>query len=102
MAFDPELQEAITISKKGRRELRGLVSRGRFALIEYLDPETKERVEDKVKLVLLHDDGRVDEIFLIPTKTPGRRLVIEPKEKKGTKIKVWNRKTGKVEELFPP
>ncbi len=95
------IEEAITVSKKGKREIRTIVSRGRFALIEYRDPVTKERTEDKYKLVLYHDDGRVDEYFIIPTKTPHRQLLIEPKEKKGVKLKVWNPKTNQVEDMFP-
>lgn len=95
------LEEAITVSKKGKRELRTLVSRGRFALIEYRDPVTKERTEDKCKLVLLHDDGRLQEFFVIPTKTEGRSMLVEPKEKKGRELKVWNPATGGIEEMFP-
>ncbi|MEM0017412.1 MAG: hypothetical protein QXJ48_04555 [Candidatus Korarchaeum sp.] len=95
------LDEAITISKKGKRELRTLVSRGRFALIEYRDPETKERTEDKYKLVLLHEDGSIQEFFLIPTKTEGRSMLVEPKEKKGKELRVWNPSTGEVEDMFP-
>ncbi len=95
-----DLEEAITISKKGKKEIRTVVSRGKFALIEYRDPVTKERTEDKYKLVLYHDDGKVDEYFIIPTKTPSRHLLIEPKEKKGVRLKVWNPKTGNVEDMF--
>ncbi|MEM2290450.1 MAG: hypothetical protein QW711_02320 [Candidatus Korarchaeum sp.] len=95
------LDEAITINKKGKRELRTLVSRGRFALIEYRDPETKERTEDKYKLVLLHEDGSIQEFFLIPTKTEGRSMLVEPKEKKGKELRVWNPSTGEVEDMFP-
>lgn len=95
------LEEAITVSRKGKRELRVLISRGRFALIEYRDPVTKERTEDKYKLVLLHEDGSVQEFFVIPTKTEGRSMLIEPKERKGKELKVWNPAKGEVEEMFP-
>ncbi len=95
------MEEAITVSKRGKRELRTLVSRGRFALLEYRDPKTMERTEDKYKLVLLHDDGRVDEYFIIPTKTRSRLLMIVPREKKGVHVKVWNPERGEVEDLFP-
>jgi hypothetical protein len=95
------LDEAITISKRGKKELRTLVSRGRFALVEYRDPVTKERTEDKYKLVLLHDDGRIQEFFLVKTKTEGRNLLLEPKEKKGAELKVWNPVSGEVEDMFP-
>ena len=95
-----DLEEAIAISKKGKKEIRTIVSRGKFALIEYRDPLTKERTEDKYKLVLYHDDGKIDEYFIIPTKTRSRHLLIEPREKKGVKLKVWNPKTRKVEDMF--
>ena len=95
------MEEAITVSKKGKREIRTIVSRGRFALIEYRDPVTRERTEDKYKLVLLHEDGRVDEYFVIPTRTPHRQLLVEPKEKKGIGLKVWNPETDEVEDMFP-
>ncbi|MCS7102792.1 MAG: hypothetical protein NZ992_02785 [Candidatus Korarchaeum sp.] len=95
------LEEAITVSKKGKRELRTLVSRGRFVLIEYRDPITKERTEDKYKLVLIHEDGSFQEFFVIPTKTEGRSMLVEPKEKKGKELKVWNPATGEVEDMFP-
>ncbi|RDD53998.1 MAG: hypothetical protein BA066_01575 [Candidatus Korarchaeota archaeon NZ13-K] len=95
------LDEAITVSKRGKRELRTLVSRGRFALIEYRDPVTRERTEDKYKLLLLHEDGRVQEFFVIPTKTSGRSMLVEPKEKKGKELKVWNPTTGEIEDIFP-
>mgnify|MGYP001772718295 CR=1 FL=1 len=95
------IEEAITVSKRGKRELRTLVSRGRFALIEYRDPLTKERTEDKYKIVLLHDDGRTQEFFIIPTGTEGRSILIEPKDKKGKELRVWNPKTGEIEDMFP-
>lgn len=95
------IEEAITISKRGKKEIRTLVSRGKFALLEYRDPKTKERTENKYKLVLYHEDGRVDEYFIIPTKTPHRQLLIEPKEKKGIEVKVWNPSRDEVEDLFP-
>lgn len=95
------IDEAITVSKKGKREIRTLVSRGKFALLEYRDLETKERTENKYKLILYHEDGSVDEYFVVPTKVPHKQLLIEPKEKKGTELKVWNPKRDEVEDLFP-
>ncbi len=95
-----DLSEAMTVSKRGKREVRSIVSRGRFAIIEYLDPSTLKRTEDKVKLILAHEDGRVDEYFLIPTKTPSRLLAVIPKEKKGLDVKAYNPRTGKVEKIL--
>ena len=94
-------EEVLTVSKRGKVEARKLVSRGEFAIIEYVDPNTLERTEDKVKLILRHGDGRVDEYFVIPTKTGSRRLMIEPKTKKGDKIMVLNPETGEAEPALP-
>ncbi len=98
----PEVpEEVLTVSKRGRVEVRTLVRRGRFALIEYRDPETMERTEDKYKLVLLGDDGTVEEYFILPLKQPHRRLLVIPKEKKGDKLMVWNPESGRAEPMFP-
>lgn len=98
----PELpEEVLTVSKKGKVEVRALVRRGKFALIEYLDPETMERTEDKYKLVLLGDDGVVEEYFILPLKQANRRLMVIPREKKGDKLMVWNREARRAEPMFP-
>ncbi len=94
-------EEVLTVSKRGKVEARRLVSRGEFAIVEYVDPNTMERTEDKVKLILRHGDGRVDEYFLIPIKGGGRRLMIEPKVKKGDRIMVLNPETGEAEPAIP-
>ncbi|RLG47541.1 MAG: hypothetical protein DRO06_02680 [Thermoproteota archaeon] len=93
--------EVLTVSKKGKVEVRALASRGRFVLIEYLDPSTMERTEEKYKLVLKHDSGEVEEFFILPLRQPSRRLLIIPREKKGEAVKVWNRELGRAEPLFP-
>jgi len=95
------LEEAITISKKGKRELRTIYSRGRFALLEYRDPITKEKSENKFKLVLLHENGEVEELFIIPLKQSNRFLLLKEKKVKGPKVKAWNPKTGELEEVIP-
>ncbi len=94
-------EEVLTVSKKGRVEVRALVRRGKFALIEYLDPETMERTEDKYKLVLIGDDGAVEEYFILPLKQANRRLMVIPREKKGDKLMVWNREAQRAEPMFP-
>lgn len=98
---EESLEEAITVSKKGKRELRSIHSRGRFALLEYRDPMTKEKTENKFKLVLLHENGEVDEYFIIPLKQANRFLLLKEKKVKGPKVKAWNPKTGRLEEVIP-
>ena len=100
-AGEENLEEAITISKRGKRELRTIFARGKFALIEYRDPITKEKTENKLKLVLLRDDGGVEEFFIIPLKQANRFLLLKAEKAKGPKVKAWNPKTGKLEEVIP-
>ncbi len=95
------LEEAITISKRGKRELRTIHSRGKFALLEYRDLATKEKTENKFKLVLLHENGEVDEFFVIPLKQENRFLLLKEKKVKGPKVKAWNPKTDRLEEVIP-
>lgn len=96
-----DIREAMTESKKGNRELRSIFSRGRFALVEYRDMETKERADEKLKLVLQHDDGKVEEFFVIPLKQANRSLLLRTEKPKGPKVKAWNPKSEKVEEVMP-
>ncbi len=100
-ASEENLEEAITISKRGKRELRTIYSRGRFALLEYRDPLTKEKTENKFKLVLLHDNEEVEEFFIIPLKQSNRFLLLKEKKGKGPKVKAWNPKTGELEQVLP-
>jgi hypothetical protein len=79
-------KEVLTVSKKGRVEVRNLVDRGRYIRYEYLDPETGERTENKVKLVLIGE--KVEEYFMIPTKD-GKRFLLLPVEPKGERM-VWD------------
>lgn len=74
-------EEVLTVSKKGKVEVRNLVKRGTFVMYEYLDPRTGKRSENKVKLVL-YDGERRESLFLIPMKD-GRRFLALPVEDKG-------------------
>ncbi len=78
--------EVLTTTKKGKVEVRKLVDRGSYVRYEYLDPETGEASENKVKLVLMGD--RMEEYFLIPTKD-GRRFLLLPTETKGARM-LWD------------
>ncbi|MCD6383720.1 MAG: hypothetical protein J7L88_04595 [Thermoplasmata archaeon] len=76
-----EEEDAITVSKKGVKEIRELEEAGRYAIYLYRDLESGEVRERKRKLVLLSDDGEWREFFIIPTKTPGRDLLLHAEEK---------------------
>ncbi len=91
-------EEVITVSKRGKREVRVLVDRGRYVRYEYLDPVTGKKSENKVKLVLLTEDGKQEEYFIIPLKQEGRFLLLKA-EAKGNR-KIWDEKKKKPVELF--
>ncbi len=82
-------EDVITISKKGKREARNLISKGRFVKYNYLDPESGKETEKKYRLVLKDDYGNIEEYFVIETKEK-RYLMIPAQEKEGRKI--WDGK----------
>ena len=91
-------EDVITKGRKGT-EIRALVSRGKYVICNYLDPETLKPTEEKYKLMLKDENGNVEEYFLIPLKDE-RKLMIKPKKAEKKKRRVWNPKTGKAEELW--
>ena len=83
-------EEVLTRTKKGDVEVRSLLDRGRYVRYNYLHPETGEPMEGgKVKLVLLADDGTVEEFFVIPTKS--KRDLLIPAAEKGQR-RIWDGK----------
>ncbi len=91
-------EEVITVSKRGKREARVLVDRGKYVRYEYLDPVTGKKNENKVKLVLVTEDGKQEEYFIIPLKQEGRFLLLKA-EVKGNR-KMWDGKKKKAVDLF--
>jgi len=91
-------EEVLTVSKSGKVEARAVVSRGKYVLYKYLDPETGKETGKKQKLVLQTTDGTIKQWFVIPM-AGSRNLMIETELKEPEK-KVWNEKTKKVEKLF--
>ncbi len=94
----PYPEEVITVSKKGKREVRALIDRGKYVRYEYLDPATGKRSENKVKLVLLSENGKQEEYFVIPLKQEGRFLLLRAETKPARKL--WDREKAKAVELF--
>jgi len=81
-------EEVLTRTKPGEVEVRALIDRGRYVRYRYLDPETGRPMEGgKVKLVLLAEDGKAEEFFIIPTKSK-RDLLIRAADK--GERKVWD------------
>jgi hypothetical protein len=87
--------EVLTTSKKGKVEVRSLIDQGRFVRYEYIDPESGEKTENKVKLVLVLEDG-MEEYFVIPMKD--KRNLLIPVAAKGPR-KIWDGKAGEPMEL---
>ena len=81
-------EEVLTRTKKGEVEVRSLIDRGRYVRYHYLHPETGEPMEGgKIKLVLLAEDGRTEEYFIIPMKS--KRDLLIPAEEKGPRM-LWD------------
>ena len=86
MATFPE--DVLTRTKKGEIEVRSLIDRGRYVRYHYLHPDTGAPMEGgKVKLVLISDDGRAQEYFIIPTKSA--RSLLLPAAEKGAR-RIWD------------
>lgn len=80
-------------------ELRALEARGRFVLCKYLDPTTLKPADNKMKLTLEDDEGRLTEYFILPLKTPKRALLLTA-EKEEKMRKVWNEAAKREEPLW--
>ncbi len=81
-------EEVITITKKGKREVRNLIDHGKFVRYNYLDVSTGKQAERKMKIVLRNDKGEEEEYFIFPTKDKNKFLMIKV-ENKGPR-KLWN------------
>lgn len=91
-------KSVLTENKSGKTEVRTLVSKGKFAMCEYSDPQTLKRSDKKRKLILKRNDGRTEEYFIIPMNQKNKDLLITPSEKSG-KYTFWNEAEGEVEKL---
>ena len=87
----------LTRSKTGKIEVRTLDSKGKYVLCKYLDPVTMKLADQKRKLTLVGDDGRIQEFFIIPIKGQKRSLMI-PAEKEDKVRQVWNESTQQAED----
>ncbi len=76
------IEKSITYSSRGRMEVRTFIESGEYAMVEYRDPKTLRRVENKFKIYIKSRDGVVRGFLLIPLKGEGRYLAIEDKEVK--------------------
>jgi hypothetical protein len=90
-------ETVLTKGRGGKLEVRALDSRGTYVMCKYLDPKTMKPADQKRKLTLKGDDGRIAEYFIIPLKSPKRSLLItaETEEKER---QVWNENLQKAED----
>ena len=88
----------LTKGKGGKVEVRALDSHGSYIMCKYLDPKTMKPADQKRKLTLKDEDGKVLEYFIIPLKDSKRSLLItaEPEEKER---QVWNERLQKAEDI---
>jgi hypothetical protein len=84
MRYPPSV---LTKDKKGNKEVRNLIDRGRYVRYEYLVPGTKKRSQNKVKLIL--KGRKQEEFYLIPI-AGNRFLTLPTPAKYGRKL--WNGK----------
>jgi hypothetical protein len=91
-------ESVLTANKKGDLEVRNLVSRGKFVMYDYRNPESFKQVESKkLKLYLRYSEDSKG-FFLIPLK--GKRFLMIEARKDNEERKVWNEKKKREEKLF--
>ena len=92
-------ESVLTKGKKGKLEIRGLDSYGRYVMCKYLDPKTLELADTKRKLILRDNSGKVMEYFIIPLKDSRRSLLISTESEEKDR-QVWNEELKKAEEIW--
>ncbi|MBW2980441.1 hypothetical protein KY360_03430 [Candidatus Woesearchaeota archaeon] len=89
----------ITYDRKGDKEIRLLVDKGKFCRYQYTDPKTGKLLEKgKTSIILKNSKGILEHFFLIPIKG-GRFLTLKLKDAEKVR-KVWNKSKKKEENLF--
>jgi len=94
----PYPETVITKDRKGNREVRWLVDRGRFVRYQYRDPASGKLLEKgKFSLLLKNKQGREEHFYLIPIQN---RFLAIPLKEAGKKRKVWDDGNKKAAGLF--
>lgn len=83
-------EDVITLTKKGKREVRNYLMHGTFVEYNYIDEKTEKTTENKVKLVLKLKNGKIYEYFIIQGSN-NRAILITASEKGDRKIWVNNK-----------
>ncbi len=89
-------KEVLTKSKTGKIEARILEEEGQYYIYSYEDIASGKK-ENKTKLILKNQDKH-KEFFLIPLKERGKFLALESEPK--DEIAVWDPKTKSVRKII--
>jgi hypothetical protein len=95
----PEYPETvITHDRKGNKEVRWLVDKGKFVRYQYRDPASGKLLEKgKFSLLLKNRQGKEEHFYLIPIQN---RFLAIPLKEAAKKRKVWDGSKKKVVGLF--
>jgi hypothetical protein len=92
-------EKVITFDKKGNREVRLLVDKGKFVRYKYMDPASGKIVEKgKFSIILRNEKGKEEHLYIIPLQKNKALVVWPSKEKK--KRKVWSKEKSREINLF--
>jgi len=80
-------EEVITVNKKGKKEVRVLIDKGKYVRYGYIDIETGKK-QSKTALILNNEH-----YFIIPLKD-GKSLFVKKEGK--SSIKIWDKDNKKV------
>ncbi len=72
-----KFEKSLTVSSRGRVEVRTLVERGVYTIVEYRDPKSLKLVERKFKIYLMNENGDLKGYLLIPLRGENKYLAIE-------------------------
>ncbi|HIE37180.1 TPA: hypothetical protein EYP83_03340 [Candidatus Geothermarchaeota archaeon] len=91
--------KSITISSRGKPELRILDVRGRYCRVFYRDLSTGRDIDNKFK-IYIEVDGEIVGYLFIKLKEEGKYLVLEDRDVDRS-LYVYNVEKGVDEPIFP-
>ena len=89
---------SITISSRGKKEVRILEERGTYTIVRYMDLKTGRMIEGKFKIYLKSGD-KLRGFLMIPLKDKGKYLSIEDSDVKRDAY-VYNLERDDEEPIF--
>ena len=91
-------QKSITISSRGKPEIRVLIERGIYTKVKYVDLKSGKEIKGKFKIFLKSYDKEVG-YLMIPLKEKGKYLAFEDLDVKKDAY-VYNAEADEEEPLF--